>query len=126
MGPRSQAKFLWERRLNKAIKDFGPDAAGLVASEIASFEGAYKASVVNEDIPRRFQLKPLKGGRAPYKLWQIYAGADYRVIALFPKGRSDVHWIYAFKKTKDNNRGEIELAERRAKDWWEEVKGGYP
>lgn len=41
---------------------------------------------------------------------------------MFLDGRSDAYWIYAYKKEGNREPQEMELARKRAKQFWETVK----
>lgn len=125
MGSRSETEFFIVRKFSKAVKSFGPVNAARVLNDIRRFEIAWRVSKVDDDLPPGYEFKPYSNVRAPYRLCQIYVGPnnDYRAVVIFPDGRLDAYWIYAFKKEQLNERREVELAKSRAKDLWDTIKG---
>ena len=73
------------------------------------------------NISPSFDFKPLKDSTLP--LYQIrLAGDDFRATMLRPQNSQKVYWIDIFKKTKGNNRNEIDAAKERAADFWSTIK----
>ena len=119
--PRSAREFSRAEGFDDAVDEFRVNKLG-VLTKVAKFEGEWKASTTDADISPAFKLKPLNGERGQYRVWQIYAGPDYRAAVMILMRRVEAYWIHTWKKTKQNNRGQVALATSRAHRLWEQLK----
>ncbi len=128
MDSRSNTTFLFERRCQKVIKKLGPVIASEVMNAIKDFENAWRGGVSENQLYIDFTFKPLRDIVRPFRLCEIYAGPNrknlgYRVVIMF-HDQQCACWVYAFKKQKQNDPDEINLAIARADDHWDISKGG--
>jgi len=59
----------------------------------------------------------------PYKLWQIYLRRTYRAFVFFHKKAPDAYWVALFRKGKQREQQEVEVAKTRARELWNHIKG---
>lgn len=124
MGSRSNFEFRKEKRFDKSVRSLGLVNYPLIIADVSVFEREYRVSNLDEELPTWYDFKHIGGERGSYTLRQIRLGPnkDYRATLMFPNGRPYAYWITAFKKGKQNERQEIELAKSRAKDLWIAIK----
>jgi len=120
---RDERQFSKTKGFDDAVDEFSVNKLG-VLTKVATFEGEWKASASDADISPAFKLKPLNGERGQYRVWQIYAGQDYRAAVMILMGRVEAYWVHTWKKTKQNNREEVAKAKSRAHRLWEQLQRG--
>jgi len=120
---RSETVF-WKRdKFDKSVQGLGKSNLARILTAMVKFEAEWKASATDDDISPGFDLKTLDALEGAYRLRQIRAGYDYRLTLLFIQKGHDAYWIHAWRKTRMNNKTEIELAKSRAADVWQEFQG---
>jgi hypothetical protein len=125
----NNTEFSFEHRCRKEIKKTGIVNAPIIMEDIKGFQNAWRDGVSEGQLYIDFSFKPFKSVHKPYKLYEIYAGPNrknlgYRVVIMFYDNRTRACWIYAFKKQKQNDPDEVNLAIRRADEYWDGIKGG--
>ncbi len=128
VGSRSETIFLVESRFQKEIRGFGPDAAAKIMNDIRDFQNAWYRGVTDDELYTLYNFKPYKGVHRPYRLYQIYVGPNrrnlsYRAVVMFYYDGQRACWIYAFKKQRQSEPDEVNLAIARADVYWESIKG---
>lgn len=118
------AMVFWKRdKFDKAVEGLGKSNLPRILTAMVKFETEWKVSATDEDISPGFDLKTLDALDGAYRLRQIRAGYDYRLTLLFIQKGHDAYWVHAWRKTRMNNKTEIELAKSRAADVWQELQG---
>ncbi|MGH2496708.1 MAG: hypothetical protein ACRDIV_18560 [Ktedonobacteraceae bacterium] len=123
MGSRSDTRFYKISGFIKAIQDLGVPSA-MITEHIAKFERAWCESRMDGDVPSRYHFEHYKKVTDPYRLCHVRVGPNnnYRAVVMFPDGRANAYWIYVYKKEGNREPQEMELARKRAKQFWETVK----
>jgi len=85
------------------------------------FESDYQNSIIDMDLRSSYNKEVHV--THPYKLWQIYLTRNYRAFVLFRKDRPEAYWIALFRKGKQREQKEIEVAKARASEFWNSMKG---
>ncbi len=123
MGSRSQTTFSWEPGFKEAYSSLDNVVRARIARSSKRFEQAWQNSNADNDIPGGFDFTPYPVDK-PWRFIEVHLGYDYRAFVMFPNGRSDAYWIHLFKKPGQKvPPKEIRLAESRAIDCWNTIKG---
>lgn len=127
MQSRSETEFVFEPKFAKIIKSFGPSDAAMVMADIVNFQIAWKAGTTDDDLFSMYHFKPYEGVYRPYALYQIYAGLQrkhpiYRAAIMFYHEFTKACWIYAFKKERQKEQREVDLAIKRADSYWTTIE----
>ncbi len=127
MQSRSETQFSFEPRFKKVVTNFGPSDAAKIMVDINNFQLEWKAGTTDDDLFSMYKFKPYKRVHRPYKLYQIYVGPSrknlsYRAAIMFYEELTKACWIYAFKKEKNNEIQEVELAIKRADNYWNTIE----
>lgn len=96
-----------------------------VLDKTEKFEREYRATLVDTQISRGFDLKQIDLLAGEYQLKQVELTVNFRAAILFPHGHDEAFWLDFWKKTKLNNRHEVRTAQSRAFHAWEDIKGDY-
>jgi len=120
---RKDCVFQVTKSYEEAVEDIGkrdPRAKAAITADVISFERSYRASSPGGPLPERFHFKSLAVRAGLYRVNQIYVGTGaYRVVLLFIQAGTRAYLIDAFKKTKKENRNEVNTAIDRASAAWE-------
>ncbi len=85
------------------------------------FENDYQNSTMDMELRNSYQIEVYVTN--PYKLWQIYLRRTYRAFVFFHKKRPEASWVALFRKGKQREQQEIEVAKARARVLWNQIKG---
>ncbi len=118
------ATFVRTRRFIRVVESLG--AVGQVQVTIAfnKLASTWRSIPSINELPAGFKFKSLHHEPGSYRVCQIYAGHDHRVALLFPETGNNVYAIHAWKKTRQNDRAEVETAKRRAAEQWVAIVEG--
>lgn len=86
------------------------------------FESDYRNSTMDMELRNSYQIEVHV--TSPYKLWQIYLRRAYRSFVFFRKECPEAYWIALFRKGKQKEQREIEVAKERARKFWIQIKEG--
>lgn len=95
-----------------------------VTTAFNKFANTWRSVLSINELPAGFKFKSLHHEPGSYRVCQIYAGNDHRVALLFPDTGNKVYAIHAWKKTRQNDRAEVETAKRRAAEQWVAIVEG--
>lgn len=124
MRSRSETEFVFTSRFRKAVKNFGRSDEITVLSDIAEFQLEWKAGTTDDDLFFIYNFKPYEGVyNRPYELYQIYLGLKrenpiYRAAIMFYREFTKACWVHAFKKERQKEQQEVDLAISRAENYW--------
>jgi len=116
---RSQTRFRRTSRYDESLAAIQPPKHGVVVAHVQTFERAWKASRINADIPNSYEFKEIQTKPGAYTLYQIYVTSDFRAIMMFPRNTNNGYWIHVWKKSRQNDRAEVNRAEQFAARLWE-------
>jgi len=85
------------------------------------FESDYQNSTMDLELRNGYQIEVHLTN--PYKLWQIYLRRTYRAFVFFHKKAPDAYWVALFRKGKQREQQEVEVAKTRARELWNHIKG---
>jgi len=84
------------------------------------FEVDFQISTMDMELRNGYQIEVHETN--PYKLWQIYLRRAYRSFVFFRKELPEAYWIALFRKGKQREQREIEIAKERAKMLWKHLQ----
>lgn len=119
MDKREKRDFRQLSGFKKAMGDLGlsPSYKVSLLQKLSLFQRSW--NMLEEDIPDGFHLKELDKKSGSYKLLQIDVTRDYRATVIMINKVDKAFWVLIFKKTKDKNADKVDLAKKRAKDFWQ-------
>jgi hypothetical protein len=98
---------------------FDINERAIIDRYINRFESDYQNSITDMDLRGSYNKEV--HATHPYKLWQIYLTRNYRAFVLFRKDCLEAYWIALFRKGKQREQKEIEVAKARASEFWNSI-----
>jgi hypothetical protein len=128
VGSRSETIFLVEPRFQKEIRGFGPSVAAKIMGDIRDFQDVWQRGATDDELYALYKFKPYRGVHRRYRLYQIYVGPNrrnlsYRAVVMFYYDGQRACWINAFKKQRQSEPDEVNLAIVRADAYWDTIEG---
>lgn len=129
MGWRSETEFATYWRFERAIDELINSSLQITA-DIVRFQGAYKQSNVNSELPKGFDFKELEKVAGLYNVCEIYVGPNnnFRAILMLPhsriQGRLLAYWVFLFKKQRGRDHQMVERAKAIARECWNSIERG--
>lgn len=92
---------------------FSIDEQASIDRYMNRFESDYQNSTMDMELRNGYQIEVHMTN--PYRLWQIYLRRAYRSFVFFRKELPEAYWIALFRKGKQREQQEIEVAKERAR-----------
>lgn len=125
--PRNLTTFLWDPELKEVVRKWDKDIKGPFGFDLRSFEQDYRSTPDDLRLQARFDFTVLKepkskhhDGHGSYRLCQVHLepNGHYRMIMLRSDELDAIRYIWAFKKTRWEEKRQIDHAIQRASRIW--------
>jgi len=121
LGSRSNTTFSTVSGFERDYDALSIDEQASIGQYMNRFENDYQNSTMDMELRNSYQIEVYVTN--PYKLWQIYLRRTYRAFVFFHKKRPEASWVALFRKGKQREQQEIEVAKARARVLWNQIKG---
>ncbi len=121
MGSRSDTTFSTVPGFERDHDAFSINEQASIDRYMNRFESDYQNSTMDMELRNSYQIEVHV--TSPYKLWQIYLKRTHRAFVFFRKEYPDAYWIALFRKGKQREQVEVDVAKERARRFWNQVQG---